>query len=46
MQSREKQFDSSVTWPQRATSSRFLTGVRLETPHSFTDIQTHSAPPS
>nr|CAH7744830.1 unnamed protein product [Callosobruchus chinensis] len=40
MQSREGQFDSSVTRPQRATTSRFLTGVRLVTAHSSTDIQT------
>nr|CAH7746015.1 unnamed protein product [Callosobruchus chinensis] len=29
MQSREGQFDSSVTQPSLATSSRFLTGVLL-----------------
>nr|CAH7766556.1 unnamed protein product [Callosobruchus chinensis] len=43
MQSREGQFDSSVTQPQPATSSRFLTGVLS---HSSTDIQTDSAPSS
>nr|CAH7745087.1 unnamed protein product [Callosobruchus chinensis] len=46
MQSRDGQFDSSVTRPQLATSSRFLTSVLLVTSHSFTAIQTDSAPPS
>nr|CAH7747535.1 unnamed protein product [Callosobruchus chinensis] len=46
MQSRERQFDSSVTRPQLATSSRFLTGVLLVTSHFSTVIQTDSAPPS
>nr|CAH7752178.1 unnamed protein product [Callosobruchus chinensis] len=46
MQSREGQFDSSVTLPSLATSSRFLTGVLLVTSHSSTVIQTDSAPPS
>nr|CAH7729113.1 unnamed protein product [Callosobruchus chinensis]CAH7729930.1 unnamed protein product [Callosobruchus chinensis]CAH7730581.1 unnamed protein product [Callosobruchus chinensis]CAH7730973.1 unnamed protein product [Callosobruchus chinensis]CAH7731494.1 unnamed protein product [Callosobruchus chinensis] len=46
MQSREGQFDSSVTRPQLATSSRFLTGVLLVTSHSSTGIQTESTPPS
>nr|CAH7729786.1 unnamed protein product [Callosobruchus chinensis] len=45
MQSREGQFDSSVTRPYRTTSSRFLIGVLLATSHSSTDIQTDSAPP-
>nr|CAH7769967.1 unnamed protein product [Callosobruchus chinensis] len=45
MQSREGQFDSSVTRPYLATSSRFLTGVLLVTFHFSTDIQTHSFPP-
>nr|CAH7726857.1 unnamed protein product [Callosobruchus chinensis] len=44
MQSREGQFDSSVTRPYLATSSHFLTGVRFVTSHSPTDIQTDSAP--
>nr|CAH7744812.1 unnamed protein product [Callosobruchus chinensis] len=42
MQSREGQFDSSVTRPQLATS----TGVPLVTSHFSTGIQTDSAPPS
>nr|CAH7727838.1 unnamed protein product [Callosobruchus chinensis] len=48
MQSREGQFDSSVTRPYLATSSRFLTGagVLLVTSHFSTVIQTDSAPPS
>nr|CAH7737431.1 unnamed protein product [Callosobruchus chinensis] len=46
MQSREGQFDSSVSRPQLATPSRFLTGVLLMTSHYSTDIQTDSAPPS
>nr|CAH7753035.1 unnamed protein product [Callosobruchus chinensis] len=46
MQSRDGQFDSSVTLPELATSSRFLTGVLLVTSHSSTGIQTDSAPPS
>nr|CAH7740406.1 unnamed protein product [Callosobruchus chinensis] len=46
MQSREGQSDSSVTRPQRATSSGFLTSVLLVTSHSSTVIQTDSAPPS
>nr|CAH7752443.1 unnamed protein product [Callosobruchus chinensis] len=46
MQSREGQLHSSVTRPQLATSSRFLTGVLLVTSHSSTGIQTDSAPPS
>nr|CAH7763307.1 unnamed protein product [Callosobruchus chinensis] len=44
MQSREEQFDSSVTRPLHATSSHFLTSVLLMTSHSSTDIQTGSAP--
>nr|CAH7719934.1 unnamed protein product [Callosobruchus chinensis] len=44
MQSREGQFDSSVTRPQGATSSRFLTGVRLVTSYPSTDIQTDFVP--
>nr|CAH7759038.1 unnamed protein product [Callosobruchus chinensis] len=46
MQSREGQFDSSMTRPQLATSSRFLTGVLLVISHSSTKTQTDSAPPS
>nr|CAH7716884.1 unnamed protein product [Callosobruchus chinensis] len=46
MQSREVQFDSSVTRPLLDTSSRFLTGVLLVTSRSSTCIQTDSAPPS
>nr|CAH7766662.1 unnamed protein product [Callosobruchus chinensis] len=46
MQSREGQFDSSLTRPQHATSSRFFTGGRLVNSHSSTVIQTDSAPPS
>nr|CAH7734316.1 unnamed protein product [Callosobruchus chinensis] len=46
MQSREGQFYSSVTQPQLATSSRFLTVLLLVTSHSSTVIQTDSAPPS
>nr|CAH7749616.1 unnamed protein product [Callosobruchus chinensis] len=46
MQSREGQFDSSVTRPQLVTSSRFLTGVLLVTSCSSTNIQTDSAAPS
>nr|CAH7739792.1 unnamed protein product [Callosobruchus chinensis] len=46
MQSREGQFNSSVTRPQLANSSRFLTRVLLVTSHSSTGIQTDSAPPS
>nr|CAH7715313.1 unnamed protein product [Callosobruchus chinensis] len=46
MESREGQFDSSVTRPQHATSSRFLTGVLLVTSHSSIEIQTDSAPTS
>nr|CAH7735317.1 unnamed protein product [Callosobruchus chinensis] len=46
MQSKEGQFESSVTQPYLATSSRFLTGVLLVTFHSSTVIQTDSAPPS
>nr|CAH7755799.1 unnamed protein product [Callosobruchus chinensis] len=38
MQSREGQFDPSVTRPKLATSSRFLTGVLLVTSHSSNDI--------
>nr|CAH7735252.1 unnamed protein product [Callosobruchus chinensis] len=38
MQSREGQFDSLVTRPKRATSSRFLTGVLLVTSHFSTVI--------
>nr|CAH7720642.1 unnamed protein product [Callosobruchus chinensis] len=45
MQSREGQFDSSVTPPQLAASSGFLTGVLLVTARSSTGIQTYSAPP-
>nr|CAH7742030.1 unnamed protein product [Callosobruchus chinensis] len=45
MQSRKVQFDSSVTRPYLATSSRFLNGVLLVTSHSSTGIQTDSAPP-
>nr|CAH7730665.1 unnamed protein product [Callosobruchus chinensis] len=41
MQSREGQFDSSVSLPYSAICSRFLTGVR-----STTVIQTDSASPS
>nr|CAH7757452.1 unnamed protein product [Callosobruchus chinensis] len=44
MQSREGQFDSSVTRPQFATSSRLLTGVLLVTSQSSTGTQTDSAP--
>nr|CAH7738879.1 unnamed protein product [Callosobruchus chinensis] len=44
MQSREGQFDSSLTRPLLATSIRFLTGAL--TSHSSTGIQTDSAPPS
>nr|CAH7712541.1 unnamed protein product [Callosobruchus chinensis] len=44
MKYREEQFDSSVTRPSLATSSRFLTGVLLVTSHSSTGIQTDSAP--
>nr|CAH7760570.1 unnamed protein product [Callosobruchus chinensis] len=36
MQSREGQFDSSVTRPQRAISSRSFTGVLLMTSHFST----------
>nr|CAH7714805.1 unnamed protein product [Callosobruchus chinensis] len=43
MQSREGQFDSSVTQPLLATSSRFLTGMLFAT---STGTQTDSAPPS
>nr|CAH7738895.1 unnamed protein product [Callosobruchus chinensis] len=43
MQYREERFDSLVTQPQRAVSSRLLTGVRFVTSHSSTDIQTESA---
>nr|CAH7755205.1 unnamed protein product [Callosobruchus chinensis] len=46
MQSREGQFDSSVTRPQLAISSCFLTGVLLVTSHSSTGIQMDFAPPS
>nr|CAH7743567.1 unnamed protein product [Callosobruchus chinensis] len=46
MQSREGQFDSSVTRPQLATSNRFLIGVLLVTSLPSTGIQTDSAPPS
>nr|CAH7763246.1 unnamed protein product [Callosobruchus chinensis] len=46
MQSREGQFDSSMTRPKLATSSRFLTSVLLVTSRSSTVIQTDSAPPS
>nr|CAH7760709.1 unnamed protein product [Callosobruchus chinensis] len=46
MQSREGQFDSSVTWPQLATSSRYLASVLLVTSHSSTVIHTDSASPS
>nr|CAH7734359.1 unnamed protein product [Callosobruchus chinensis] len=44
MQSREGQFDSSVTRPQLGASSCLLTGVLLVTSHSSTDIQTNFAP--
>nr|CAH7730396.1 unnamed protein product [Callosobruchus chinensis] len=43
---RQGQFDSSVTRPQVATTSLFLSGVLLVTSHSSTDIQTDSASPS
>nr|CAH7768119.1 unnamed protein product [Callosobruchus chinensis] len=43
MQSREGQFVSSVTRPQLATSSCFLTGMLLVTSHYSTVIQTDSA---
>nr|CAH7739152.1 unnamed protein product [Callosobruchus chinensis] len=46
MQSREGQFDLSVNRPEHAASSRFLTGARLVTSHTSTDVQTVSAPPS
>nr|CAH7750902.1 unnamed protein product [Callosobruchus chinensis] len=46
MQSRKGQFDSSVTLPELAASSRFLTGVLLVTSRSSTGIQTYSAPPN
>nr|CAH7730212.1 unnamed protein product [Callosobruchus chinensis] len=46
MQSREEQFDSSVTRPYLATSSRFLTGVLLVTSHFSTVIQTDFTPSS
>nr|CAH7745269.1 unnamed protein product [Callosobruchus chinensis] len=46
MQSREGQFDSSVTRPYLATASRFLTGVLLVTSHCSTVIQMDSAPSS
>nr|CAH7737994.1 unnamed protein product [Callosobruchus chinensis] len=46
MQSREEQFDSSVTRPQRGTSIGFLTGVQLVISQSSTDIQMDFAPPS
>nr|CAH7744183.1 unnamed protein product [Callosobruchus chinensis] len=44
MQSREGKFDSPV--PYLATSSRFLTGVRLVTSHSSTGTPMDSAPSS
>nr|CAH7764087.1 unnamed protein product [Callosobruchus chinensis] len=46
MQSREGQFNSSVSRPQLVTSSRFLIGVLLVTCPSSTGIQTDSALPS
>nr|CAH7725668.1 unnamed protein product [Callosobruchus chinensis] len=41
-----RKFNSSVTRPYLATSSRFLTRVLLVTAHSSTGIQSDSAPPS
>nr|CAH7727808.1 unnamed protein product [Callosobruchus chinensis] len=46
MQSKEGQFDSSVTRLLLAISSCFLTGMLLVTSPSSTGIQTASAPPS
>nr|CAH7730712.1 unnamed protein product [Callosobruchus chinensis] len=44
--SKEEQYVSSVIRIYRVTYSRFHTGVRLVTSHSFIDIQTDFAPPS
>nr|CAH7763753.1 unnamed protein product [Callosobruchus chinensis] len=40
---KEWRFDSLVTRPQRAISSRLLTGMRLVTSHSSTNIKTDAA---
>nr|CAH7746614.1 unnamed protein product [Callosobruchus chinensis] len=46
MLSREGQFNSSVTRPQLATFSRFLTGMLSVTSYCSTVTQTDSAPPT